>query len=151
MKKTFKIMTAMAVYVCFCFGMGATSTNVADASATGIPKNFFGTYHYAGEEHALQKKFLFYITGETSSLFEGPYEGEGIVACSNLDANELVFTAGNWIVGVENQDNFVFKYLTWSKLKGDGFERQLGSIEITGRMKKDASSARISSSEYIRQ
>lgn len=141
MKKTFKILTAMAVFVCFCFGMGAASSTVAHAALSDdIMKSFYGAYYLNGD---VTLGALFYFKSINESNFRGEYPTEGKVACTNLNIEKSVYTSG--ITG----DNITLQYDKWSKLIGDSYVPKSDSITIVGYLKRY--SLRVGSSDtYVR-
>lgn len=124
MKKTFKILTVTAVFVCYCFGMGAASSNVAHAALSDfIMSDFYGAYYLGGTQSSGN---LFYFKSIYDSNFRGEYPETTKVACSNLNPEKSTYTSG--IIG----DNIWLQYDKWSMLTGNTYSPQDNEITIVG-------------------
>lgn len=128
MKKTFKVLTIMLVFVCYCFGMGVSSTNVAHAALSDfIMKDFYGAYYLDGKQSSGNQ---FYFKSINDSTFRGEYPDIGKIACAYLNSEKSTYTSG--IIG----DNICLQYDKWSRLKGDSYVSEDGEIEIIGYLKR---------------
>ncbi|MGN0678092.1 MAG: hypothetical protein ACI4JS_00340 [Oscillospiraceae bacterium] len=149
MNRMVKWASIIAIMVGYFFGMAVAGFNVANAQGDGISQPFFGKYNLDGLEVTSD---CLYLRAATTSSFEGYYQGYGTVACSNMGTDYLLFNPDSGLIGGEN---FVFRYHTWSRLVGDSFVPQSGSIDVMGYIRTDTSDgnkkkARICHKEYIR-
>lgn len=149
MNKIVKWASVCIVLIGYCLGMGFAGFNVAMAQGDGISQPYFGRYRYKGEQIT---RYNLYLNSATDAKFEGKLKGYGTIACGNLDPNSITFAPNDLYVGAEN---FNFKFRKWSRLIGDGFVAETGSIEVGGYIGVDKENgnrkrAIIYLDEYIR-
>lgn len=118
----------MAIFVCYCFGMGATSSNVADAAlSTTIMKSFYGSYYLDGNYINGYYWFRLYESNDSvASVFRGKYPNTPVIACSDLNSDDSLYISGT------TGDNLTLIYKKWSKMVGDSFVPETGSTKVIG-------------------
>lgn len=147
MKKTFKVLAIMLVFVCYCFGMGVSNSNVAHAALSDfIMNDYYGSYRLNGNETSGDWFYIYNSGSSINSVFRGEYPETTMIACSNFNSYDSTFSPK--IIG----DNITLVYKNWARLEGDGFVPQTGKKLVIGylRFEDNTAKIRIGYNTYIR-
>lgn len=147
-KKIISVSSIIVFSIGYCLGMGAAGYNIASAQERGIASDYYGPYYLDRDR---QSPYWLNIISMENVVFRGQYDGYGMIACSNIDPNNISFSPNEFYIGA---DNFHFEFRNWAKLIGDGYVPQAGRFDLNGAIGIDRrdgwlKKARISLNYYV--